>query len=74
MGTAKNHITDIFKNLTIEQMLARAHRRLPPEQQAELTAISSRTGIHMNDLLKEALDIGLTRLKAQTMNGRADEQ
>jgi hypothetical protein len=74
MGTAKNDLADIAKNLPIEQIVARAYRELSPEQQAELTAISRRTGIRMNNLLKETLDIGLTRLKAQTMNGPTDKQ
>ena len=64
VATKENDVIDICKNLTIEQILVRAYRELSPEHQAELTAISRRTGIHMNDLLKEALqESRLTREK-----------
>ncbi|MDC8450807.1 MAG: hypothetical protein LV473_20980 [Nitrospira sp.] len=65
VATKENRVIDISQNLTIEQMLARAYRQLSPERQAEFDAICRRTGIHRNNLLMEALHIGLSIIKTK---------
>lgn len=60
-----NDFVDISENLTIEQMVARAYRHLPPEHQAEYSAISRRSGIPLNNLLIEALHIYVEKVKRE---------